>query len=71
MQADLDQVEIELAGDVECLGQRLDAELGAVGADETDFAGPDAVVDPRLVDGRDYWCSLRGKGVLLPVADGA
>jgi hypothetical protein len=57
---------------VECLGQRLDAELGAVGADETDLAGTDSVVDPRLVGrGRDYWCSLRGKGVLLPVADGA
>jgi len=59
----LDEVEIELAGDVECLGQRLDAELRAVWSDESDFAGSDAVVDPRLVGRRrDYWCSLRGKG---------
>ncbi len=48
---------------MECLGQRLDAELRAVRSDESNLAGSDAVVDPRLVGRRrDYWCSLRGKG---------
>ena len=68
----LDEVEIELAGDGECLGQRLDAELRAVGSDEADLAGSDAVVDPRLVGRRrGYCCSLRGKGLSSRVANRA
>ena len=46
---DLDQVELLLAGLGQRLGQGPDPELLAVGADEEDLAGSDAVVDPDLV----------------------
>ena len=45
----LHQIQVELTGERQCLGQRLDADLGTVGADESDLPGPDAVVDPGLV----------------------
>src|SRR5204863_5329174 len=51
LRSHLDQIEIEVTGDVERLGQRLDAELLTVRVDEADFTGPDAIVDPRLVVG--------------------
>jgi hypothetical protein len=55
----LHQVEVELAGDVERLGQRLDAELLAVCGDEANLASPDAIVDPGLIGGRcGYAASL-------------
>ena len=69
----LDEVEIELTGHGQCLGQRLDADLRAVGADEADLAGPDPVVDPGLVVGRrrSYRRSLLiNAQVLLSRADG-
>ena len=47
----LDEVEVELPGDRQGLGQRLDAELLTVGVDEADFTGTDAVVDPVLCCG--------------------
>jgi hypothetical protein len=51
----LDQIEVELTGDVEGLGQRFDAELGPVGIDEADLPSPDAIVDLGLVvDRRSY-----------------
>ena len=48
----LDQVEVVLTGELQRLGQRLDAELLPVGADQANLTGPDAVVDPGLVVGR-------------------
>ncbi len=48
----LDEVEVELPGDGECLRQGLDAELRSVGADEADLPSSDPVVDPGLVVGR-------------------
>ena len=45
----LDEVEIQLPGDGERLGQRLDPELLAVGIDEADLPGADPIVDPVLV----------------------
>ena len=49
---DLDEVEIELPGDGQGLGQRLDADLLPVVSHQSDFAGPDPVVDPWLAVGR-------------------
>jgi hypothetical protein len=46
---DLDQIELLLAGPGQRLGQGADPQLLAVGADEEDLAGSDAVVDPDLV----------------------
>ena len=46
---DLDQVELLFAGLGQRLGQGADPQLLAVGADEEDLAGSDAVVDPDLV----------------------
>ena len=43
---DLDEVEILLAGQLERLGQGLDAQLAAVGTDEADLTGADALVVP-------------------------
>ena len=48
----LDEVEVQLTGDGECLGQRLDADLRAVGSDQADLTGSDAIVDPGLVVAR-------------------
>ena len=72
----LDEVELELPGHGEGLGQRLDADLVAVGSDEAHLAGADAVVDPGLVVGgramaghssfvpgpspRRWWCASCG-----------
>ena len=44
----LHQIEIELLGHGQGLGERLDADLGPVRSDEPDFPGSDPVVDPRL-----------------------
>ena len=49
---DLDEVEIELPGDGERFGQRLDADLLPVVPHQSDLSGPDAIVDPGLVVGR-------------------
>src|SRR5205823_13084302 len=46
---DLDQVELLFAGLGQRLGQGSDPQLFALGADEEDLAGSDAVVDPDLV----------------------
>ena len=55
MRRHLDEIEVELTGDVEGLGQRLDAELSPVGIDEADLPSPDAIVDLGLViDRRSY-----------------
>ena len=68
----LDEVEVELTGDGECLGQRLDADLRAVGSDEADLAGSDAIVDPGLVGRRRGYCrSLHSKGCSSRVANTA
>ena len=49
----LDQVEVQFAGEGQRVRQRLDTDLFAVGTDESDLSGADAVVDPGLVvDGR-------------------
>src|SRR5438270_1722366 len=48
----LDEVKVELPGDVKRLGQGLDPELAAVGVDEAHLSGPDAVVDADLVVSR-------------------
>jgi len=47
----LDEVEVELTGDGEGLGQQFDAELFAVGVYEADLAGTDAVIDARIGGG--------------------
>ena len=44
----LDEVEVLLAGQGEGIGQGLDAELAAVGADEANLTGADAIVVPVL-----------------------
>ncbi len=44
----LDEVEVELTGQGECIGQGLDTELAAVGADEANLTGTDAIVVPVL-----------------------
>ena len=46
---DLDQVELLFAGLGQRFGQGADPQLLAVGTDEEDLAGSDAVVDPDLV----------------------
>ena len=45
-EADLDQVEIGLAGNATGLVGVDDADLGAVGADQADLRNADALVDP-------------------------
>jgi len=63
LRSHLDQVEIELAGDVEGLGERFDPELLSIGGDEADLASPDAIVDPGLIGGRcGYAASLLDDG---------
>jgi hypothetical protein len=49
---DLDEIEVLFTSNGECLWKRLDPDLGAVWSDESYFASPNAVVDPRLVGGR-------------------
>ena len=51
----LDEVEVELPGHGQRLGQGLDADLVAVGADQAHLAGSDAIVDPGLVVGGVLW----------------
>ena len=56
----LDQVEVELPGDVKCFGQGFDAELAPVRIDQAHLSGPDAIVDPKLVVDRcGYAASLQ------------
>ena len=45
----LDEIEVEASRHPQRVGDRLDPELAAVGTDQTDFTGPDAVVDTVLV----------------------
>ena len=52
------QVEVLLLGQLERIGQRLDAELLPVGCDHPHFTGADAVVDARLGGSGGYGCSL-------------
>ena len=63
---DLDQVELLFAGLGQRLGQGPDPELLAVGADEEDLAGSDAVVDPDLVCSYVVTCFI---GELPPGAE--
>jgi hypothetical protein len=59
LRSHLDQVEIELAGDVKGLGKGLDAELLPLCGYEANLASPDAIVDPGLIGGRcGYAASL-------------
>mgnify|MGYP003340317219 CR=1 FL=1 len=59
----LDLIEIELAGQLQCLGQGLDAQLVAVGADEANLTGTDALVVPVFwLLRRCYGCSLLCNG---------
>src|SRR5664280_1499456 len=57
---DLDEIEIELAGNSQRLRKRLDAKLLSVGIDQAHFTGADTVVDARFVcgDGGCYSTSL-------------
>ena len=48
----LDQVEVQVPGDGQGLGQGPDADLVSVGSHQADLAGADPVVDPGLVVGR-------------------
>ena len=62
-----DEVEIELSGQREGIGQRLDPELRPFWADDPNLTGTNALVVPRLVDlGRCYGCSLLRNGHVLP-----
>ena len=47
-----DEVEVELPSDGKGFGQRLDADLLPVVSHQSNFAGPDPVVDPWLAVGR-------------------
>jgi len=47
----LDEVEVEVTGDGERLGQQFDAELLAFRVYEADLAGADAVIDARIGGG--------------------
>ena len=60
----LDEVELEPSGHPQRFGHRLDAELVAVGTDEADLTGSDAVVDAVLFAafGACYGCSLLCNG---------
>ncbi len=49
---DLDEVEIELPGEGEGFGQRLDADLLPVVSHQSDLSSPDPIVDPGLAVGR-------------------
>ena len=59
---DLDQIQVRLGGEFEGLADRHDADLLALGADETDLGDADPVVDPRFgADGTSSvgcWCSV-------------
>ncbi len=67
----LDQVEIELTGDVQRLGEQLDTELLSIGVDQAHFASADTIVDPGLIggDGGCYSTSLPVWGHGLPVTN--
>ena len=61
---DLDEVELEATGHPQRLGNGFDPELVAVGTDQADLTGPDAVVDTVLVAlRRCYDCSLLCNGL--------
>ena len=64
----LDQVEVEVTGDGQRLGQQFDAELLALGVDQAHLTGADAVVDAGIVggDGGCYSTSLPVSGHGLP-----
>ncbi len=63
---ELDKVEVEPTGHPERLRDRFNAELVAIGTDEANLSGPDAVVDPVLVTLRGcYDVSLLCKGGCL------
>jgi len=42
----LDEIEFDSLGHVQRLGERLDTDLLPVLSDESNFAGPDPIVDP-------------------------
>ena len=48
---DLDEIEVELAGDFERFGQGLDPQLLTFGIDQAHLSGADSVVDPDLAHG--------------------
>jgi hypothetical protein len=54
----LDEIEVDGSGHVQRLGERLDADLLPVFSDESDFAGPDPIVDPGFIGWRCYRRSL-------------
>jgi hypothetical protein len=68
---DLDEVEIELAGNVQRLGEQLDTELFSIGVDQAYFASADTIIDPGLIccDGGCYSTSLPvwGHGFPQPI----
>ena len=65
----LDQIELELAGHGQRLGQRSDADLLPVGRHQAHLAGSDPIVDPRLVvRGGSYRRSLLIDAQVLSVA---
>jgi hypothetical protein len=66
----LDEVEAELAGSGQRLWQWSDAELVAVGTDEPNLSGTDAVVDPGFVAGGCYRRSLLVNALLFSLALG-
>jgi hypothetical protein len=49
--SNLNEIEVELAGDCESVGQGLNSELLTIGIDEPYFAGADSVVYPDLAGG--------------------
>jgi hypothetical protein len=56
----LDQIEIQLTGDIQRLREQLDAELLPIGVDQAHFASADTIIDPGLIggDGGCYSTSL-------------
>ena len=60
LRRDLDQVEVGLLGELQCLVGRDDADGLAVGSDEADLGNPDPVVDTQLgADMSSMWSSGR------------
>ena len=67
----LDEVEVEVAGDGQRLGQELDAELLPIGIDQAHLAGTDAVIDARIGGGAGcYSTSLPVSWPRTAAADG-
>ena len=66
-----DQVEVELAGDVQRFREQLDTKLFSIGVYQAHFASADSIVDPGLIggDGGCYSTSLPVWGHGLPVTN--